>query len=739
MDEKKFFDFKQNPSTLFEKKEDVGEIKPLISIISAYYNVQDYIMETARSLFNQTFPFWEWIIVDDCSKEENKKILDELKAMDSRIKVYYNEKNMKLPKTRDVAISKATTDYIYVLDPDDMVDKTALETSYFAMKTHPDVTWVCSDSVGFGDEEYVWRQPFNMRKEKKENSLCVNALIKKQAVLDVGGYSNVPPDVYEDWHLWLRLLENGGKLLKMSYLAFWYRRRNNGVLSGINSDKKKKEIALKEIARIGKKISDDADVAIQYPLSDRYKPYGCHPAEFDFETPYIKKEKNKKRILCIFPWLILGGADKYNLNLLEKLKAEGYEVTIVTTVASKYVWRQKFEKYAKEIFDLTTFLDKKDWPAFIDYLIKSRNYDLIFQSNSEYGYYVIPWLKCRYPDIPIIDYVHMEEWHWRDGGYPRDSIAIEKYLDYTYTCSAYLIDIMKEKMNKQKDNIDVVYIGTDEKSFNPEIVQEPTDKELEKLKDKKKVLFTCRIAEQKRPVLMIEILRKLVKVRNDIGFVVVGDGNMLEPIKELAETYGILDNIAFLGQKKDVRPYYKIADVTLICSMIEGLSLTSYESLVMGVPIVSADVGGQKELIDESCGRIIKLYQDPKKNINTYNYSDEEIDEYVNAIIDVIEKGDELRKNCRSKILEKFTIEKMQENMLDIIQKRIEKGTDIKPEDIKNDYNLAERLIVMHNEINRSKYEDAQLAYMSKKEKFAAKMWKYKSYRNFIRFMKKFK
>lgn len=738
MNETKLFDFTLEPGKVLEKKEEIGEIKPLISIISAYYNVQDYIMQTAYSIFNQTFPYWEWIIVDDGSKEENKKILDTLKAMDSRVKVYYNSENLKLPKTRDVAISKATTDYLFILDPDDLIDKTALETAYFAMKTHPEVTWVCSDSVGFGAEEYLWRQPFDMRRLKKYNMLCVNALIKKQAVLDVGGYSNVPPDVYEDWHLWLRLLANGASVLKMSHFAFWYRRRANGVLSGINSDKEKRERALKEIAKVGKNINDDAVKAIQYPITDNYKPFGCHPKEFDFEVPYIKKDKNKKRILCIFPWLVLGGADKFNLNLLEKLKEEGYEVTIVTTVASEYVWRQRFEKYATEIFDLTTFLDKKDWPAFIDYLVKSRNYDLIFQSNSEYGYYLIPWLKCRYPEMPIIDYVHMEEWHWRDGGYPRDSIAMEKYLDYTYTCSAYLIDIMKEQMNKKKDNIDVVYIGTDEKSFNPEIVEEPTDSELEKLKDKKKVLFTCRIAEQKRPVLMIEILRKLVNVRKDIGFVVVGDGNMLPMIKEMADTYGIQDNIAFLGQKKDVRPYYKIADATLICSMIEGLSLTSYESLVMGVPVVSADVGGQKELIDEKCGRIIKLYQNPKKNINDYDYSDEEIDEYVNAIIDVIDNGEELRKNCRSKILERFTIEKMQENMLDIIQKRIEKGTEVKYEDIKEDANLAERILVMHNEINRAKYVEDH-SYLSRKERFAAKMWKYKAYRDFIKFVKKFK
>ena len=334
----------------------------------------------------------------------------------------------------------------------------------------------------------------------------------------------------------------------------------------------------------------------------------------------------------MFPWMTLGGADRFNINLLEKLYEQGYDITVVTTEVSTYVWRQEFEKYTSDIFDLTSFLDKEDWPAFISYLIKSRNIDLVFESNSLYGYYLIPWLKLKFHDIPFIDYIHMEEWHWRDGGFPRDSIAVEKYLDHTYTCSKYLIDIMFEKMNKQKNDIDVVYIGTDEKKFNPDEVKPSKDKLLEKIANKKKVIFPCRIAEQKRPYLMVEILNKLVKKRKDIAFVVVGDGNLLDGVKQKVNEYEISDNIVFIPAKNDIREYYKIADATLICSMIEGLSLTAYESLAMNVPVITADVGGQKELVDNTCGRTIKLFQDPNKDINNYKYSNEEIDSYVKAI-----------------------------------------------------------------------------------------------------------
>ena len=51
------------------------------------------------------------------------------------------------------------------------IENTAIETAYFAAMTHPEVTWVYSDSVGFEGEEYLWKHPFDTNQEKKENQI----------------------------------------------------------------------------------------------------------------------------------------------------------------------------------------------------------------------------------------------------------------------------------------------------------------------------------------------------------------------------------------------------------------------------------------------------------------------------------------------------------------------------------------------------------------------------------------
>ena len=72
------------------------------------------------------------------------------------------------------------------------------------------------------------------------------------------------------------------------------------------------------------------------------------------------------------------------------------------------------------------------------------------------------------------------------------------------------------------------------------------------------------------------------------------------------------ENFAMLGMVSSDKTVeiYTLSDMTLNCSSLEGLALTSYESLAMGVPVVSTDVGGQTELIDDTVGAIVHYHKD---------------------------------------------------------------------------------------------------------------------------------
>lgn len=744
MEEEKYFDYTMMPGKELTKNKAINDGKPIISIVTGYYNCKKYIKETAISVINQTFPYWEWIIINDGSTEEGtKEILEEIANMDSRIKIY-NEKNRGRLKARDYAISKTQCDLLFILDADDAIDKTMLECSYWTLKTNPKATWVYADLVNFDGQEFLWRKIFNLDVEKKENIIPVCSLIKKQAVLDVGGYAAVDDDVHEDWHMWLRMLEKGLFPIRMNYYGFWYRKKKEGgILDSINKNKEKDKHAREEIQKQAKKIKEDVH-AIQFPTTTKSN-FDAYPYTFEWERKPINNAKEKIRLLFIFPWFKIGGADKFNLDLISRLDSNKFDITIVTTETSEYVWRQKFEKYA-EVFDLTSFLHRQDWPAFIHYLIKSRNIDIVMNSNSYFGFYAIPWLKSKFPEVVFTDYLHSENKSWRNGEYPRDSTAIDGFLDKTYTCTKVLRKSMKENMQRTIDNVETVYIGVDEKEFDVDKINiednEDLKEKMELLKGKQTILFLCRISEEKRPIFILKVLKKLLEKNKNLILLVVGSGSELNEMKDNAKKEGIEENIIFFGMQDNVKPFYKVADVSVICSLVEGLTITTYESLAMGTPVVTANVGGQKELVDSTCGRVVENIQTAENGYFNRNYEEEEIMRYVKAIEEVL-KDKSLKENCRNKILNGFTVDNMAKTFEKEFEIFAKERSKINPQSVVNE-DLYKQYIMMYNQLDIRNYFPQEGGEYSEEEAYKnykiarikGELWKNPVWRGFIKTLK---
>lgn len=728
------FDFQNQPGLYRSTRKIIYTGKPLISIITPYYNAKKYIKQTAFSILNQTFPYWEWIIVNDGSTDKDtEKVLNEIASLDSRIKIF-NKENGGPAKARFYGVKKATADIVFTLDADDLIDNTMLECGYITLLTNKDATWAYTQIATFGKDNYLYKPLFDTFKEKKENLIAVASFIRKEAFLEIEEYNNLPKEVHEDWYMWLSFLARGYKPVRMSFYGFWYRRLDAGRLGTINSNKEKTKIAEEYLEKVRKDVKKRVG-AIQFPATCRYD-FSSYPIPIDIGKPPINIKGEKKRILFLFPWTVVGGADIFNLNLIKALKDNGYEITIVTTEVKGYEQRQTFEKVVDEYFDLTTFLKREDWAGFLDYLLKSRNIDIVFESNSFYGYYVIPWLKARHPNTIFVDYLHAEDWSWRDGSYPRESVAISKFLDKTYTCTNHLKNLMFEKMNRKEENVEVVYIGTDEKHFDPNIKFDDEEKLKEKYKNKKVILFPTRIVYLKRPLFMVNVIKEFVKKDKDIICVVVGDGPALETMKEKVKEYGIEEFFDFVGLKSDLRVYYKLADVTIICSLTEGLTLTAYESLAMGAPVISSDVGGQKELIDDTCGKIIPKFQSVEKDLMNFNYDKKEIKLYVEAIKDILynKEYENMKKVCRKKIVGDFSSTSMINKLVGSLDNMIKDGSKVNPNLCLNE-ELAQRYLILFNEYNKPAFfnPDEQ----NSNSKLVNKLWQHKWYRTMIKLLQK--
>ena len=623
------YNFNKNNSFDLEKKN--SSLTPIATvIINCATKDINKIKQTVLSVANQTREDIEIIIIGDVPKEIKKYI-----ELDSRIKIV--KTNKRILSSLITKISKSS-EYFTIIDSGEELDKTYLETSIVSLQLKPNYFITYTDTANYNNQRV-----YNYLYENKvlyDYSLPVpNLVFNREVLKEIANFS------FRKVRTWkiIAILINKYNAIHQSYYGFITYKQSSDL-----NDENKEYLD---------RLFHQADI-INYPEEKYY--HEMIKSNLNKLT-VEKKKKEKTNILMIIPWMIIGGADKFNLDFVRLINHDQYEVTILTDHPKEYIWRQEFEKYTEAVFEMPSFIDRSNWPTFMEYIIKSRNIDMVLISNSITGYNFVPYLKLLYPKLPIIDYIHSVELYNRNGGYGRDSYMMSSLINKTLFCSKDAENMFK-RIFKEKRNTKTIYIGVDSLKFSPseEIRQEAIKKY--KLEDTINIGYICRIDYPKRPLLLAEIIRETVSKNSNIKFIVGGEGPLLNGLKDKIKKYNLEDKVLFLGNIDDPVEFYSVCDITVNCSIKEGLALTAYESMSMGVPIVSADVGGHRELITKDCGILVPLVQ-REDDILNFEYSEEEIIPYVKGINKIINNLEYYKKNCRKRITKNFSLSNMISSM----------------------------------------------------------------------------
>ena len=679
------FDYTKQPGRNLSRFRGAHAGRPLVTVITPFFNAGDYFEQTFNCVMNQTFPWFEWIIVDDGSTDKRSlEMLESFSFKDDRIRVYHKE-NGGISSARNLAILHAETEYIQLLDADDLIEPTYMEYCFWMLKKDPDAAWAYTDSCGFGRDEYLLFRRYDPQTELRVNMFPAFAMVRKEWLVKSGLFCEKEKYCNEDWLMWLSIMAGGGYPVQSTGEPLaWYRRKEGGVYDIVRYDNAIYDRNLEMV----RKLADD----ITSPMRGRVFP--DEPVSYinDWREPRISDFDRKSggsyreriNVLFILPFFSIGGADRMNLELLSGLDRGKYCCHVVTTVKDPNRMLQTARAETDDVFNLPNFMDPEDYPEFISYIIKTREIDVLFICNSYLGYILLPFFRKHFPKLHIVDYVHNEEMYWRGGGYARLSGTMGALLDRTYTASEETRKKLISMWKRESDSIVTVPIGTDPDRFDPEKVRKGIVREqLDIGVDRPIVLFISRFHPQKRPLMMLSIAERVRREIPEVAFVAVGYGELYREMIEKAEKMDLADTVYFAGETEDPRPYYKDAAVSLNCSLIEGLALTTYESLAMEVPVISADTGWQYRLVDDKVGKLIPLMQDAAGDYNAKHFPEKEIMLYTSAIVDILRNAEFLKragKTGRKRIIEGFRAQ----NMIDYFDKELQDITENKPQTAKN-------------------------------------------------------
>jgi glycosyltransferase involved in cell wall biosynthesis len=632
---------------------------PYVTIVTPFYNTGPVFHETATSVLRQSFQQWEWLIVNDGSTDpQSPDILDTYRRKDPRIRVIDHETNRGLSAARNTGFRGAQTEYVVQLDADDLLEPTAIEKWVWFLESYPEYGFVNGYTVGFGAQEYLWQQGFyNGKKFLVRNLVAPTSMIRRAVYEAANGYDEANRRGLEDWDFWLRCANAGHWGATVPEYLDWYRWRPAHRDRWSNWDEGKRQQAFRRRLRQ------------RYPrLWQRggFPDPTPHPHLLNATVPDALPFENHldkftRRLLMIVPWFAMGGADKFNQDLIEYLTQHGWQVTIAATLTRRQEWLSQFARHTPDIFVLGNFLQLVDYPRFLHYLVESRRPDAVLLSNSELGYLLLPYLRAHYPDLPILDLCHTEE-EWKNGGYPRFAIEYQEMLELNIVTSDHLKCWMVAR-GARIERIKVCYTCVATEEAECLLPRRAEIRSTLNLPDPQTVviLYAARLCPQKQPRVLARTLLRLSQDRLDFVALVVGDGEDYEWLKYFVRKHR-LSQVRLLGALPNarVKELMAAADVFFLPSAYEGIALSIYEAMAFGLPVLGADVGGQRELVMPECGVLLARSDEVQ-----------EVARYATILAEWIQQPEKRRamgQSGQTRIRTHFRLEQMRERMLALFE-----------------------------------------------------------------------
>ena len=242
--------------------------------------------------------------------------------------------------------------------------------------------------------------------------------------------------------------------------------------------------------------------------------------------------------------------------------------------------------------------------------------------------------------------------HSTPDDYTRLNIVLEKYLIdrliVKKTIFVSICNFVKDELIRIRNIYSDIVIYNGVSDFNDnKIINE----------DLFTILHIASINENKNQEILIESIYRLkntYKYEKKIVVKFVGtisDNNYYKHLLHLIEEYELRDTFFFIGSTNDIKSFLNSSDLLVLTSKIEGFPLVILEAFSASLPVISSNVGGINEQIDQ--------------NINGYLYESNNHIELANYLIQLI-NNESLRKNIainnRKKYLSNFTLDKMNNN-----------------------------------------------------------------------------
>lgn len=235
----------------------------LVTVVIPVYNGEKYLEETILSSLNSAHRPLEVIVVNDGSTDSSLAIADRLASIHPELKVV-SQQNAGVSAALNTGCQAAKGIYLFPLGADDLISNQYLAKAADVLDQDPKTKVVYCEAVKFGDfGTKPWKlKPFSLNLLARDNMIFACSLFRKSDWEKVDGFSEDMKMGREDWEFWIKLLKNGGKVVKLPFIGFHYRIHAGSKRKKTGTNQKKRE----RIAYLNAKHADFFERELNGPL-----------------------------------------------------------------------------------------------------------------------------------------------------------------------------------------------------------------------------------------------------------------------------------------------------------------------------------------------------------------------------------------------------------------------------------------------------------------------------------------
>lgn len=211
--------------------------RSLVSVVLPVYNGGSWLERSVRSCLEQTHRRLEVIAIDDCSTDDTPRTLERIAAEDGRLRVYRNERNLRLPGALNAGFARTEGALLTWTSHDNYFAPDAIATLADYLATWEDIDFVYSayrevDERDREDPAILHRPPPWMLRRRNIVGAC---FLYRRAIYENTGEFRRDLEYVEDYEYWVRVARRY-RLMRLPYPLYYYRRHEQPMTAKANNE-----------------------------------------------------------------------------------------------------------------------------------------------------------------------------------------------------------------------------------------------------------------------------------------------------------------------------------------------------------------------------------------------------------------------------------------------------------------------------------------------------------------------